>query len=191
MIKRKLKENKGGISIFTVMILVFLLPFAIWVGIEFPKMHETNERVKDAVDSSAASTVTLLDNSEYIEGKILFQSSDEIEESAREIFAMKMGLDYFPGTKTFAPKPGSNIDDESDIKVVVQSFDDNDLFINGVPSEMPISSVLMGTDGWNRNIKHPTIVVEAELTFKKIGWFGKDLTVTHVGMSQVKMNRNK
>ena len=186
---KKLKETKGGISIFTIMILAFLLPFAFWVGIELPKIHEANQRVKDAVDSSASSAVTLImgnvDKSENYLAKGQFRIGDEgryeIEQTAKEILGLKMGLSYDRNTKKFEIPPGSSI--SQDIEVEVQTIGDEKISINGVA----IVDSKLETGRWTKKIDSPTVIVEAKITFKKIGSFGKDITVKQVGMSQIKL----
>lgn len=175
--KRIVDNSNGAMSIFGVLMLVFLLPFAIWVGIELPKSHEANQRVKDAVDSAAASAITLVKSEEFADGRVLLDKQNS-EIVAKEIVAEKMGLEVKSGK--YVPKEGSTIKPDG-LEVWVTVLDDSDM-PNGTPY-----TVTPKTAGktWNKKIERPTVVVEAKMTFKKIGWWGNDLTVYHTGMSQV------
>jgi len=179
-IRKALNNSEGAISIFAVLILVFLLPFAIWVGIELPKSHEANQRVKDAVDSAAASAITLVKSEEFADGRILLDKQNA-NIVAQEIVAEKMGLELKSGK--YVPKEGSSIKPDG-LELWVTVIDDSNM-PNGTPY-----TVTPKTTGktWNKKLERPTVVVEAKMTFKKIGWWGNDLTVYQTGMSQVVNN---
>ena len=181
-IKHKLKSQSGAISIFAVLMMVFLLPFAIWIGIELPKMHEANQRVKDAVDSAASSAVTIVDNSRFDEGFVQYNDS-EINQVASQMVADKLGVVLEKGK--WQPKLGSSIKKDS-VEIRVRSYDHGE-----VSESMPLSVTgsIPNKDAmyWTKTIEKPTVIVEAKVTYKKIGWWGNDLTVYHTGMSQVNM----
>lgn len=179
-LKSVLKDTSGAISIFAVMMMVVLLPMAIWVGIELPKMHEANQRVKDAVDSAASSAVTIIDETEFADGKVLFDEA-QVRQLASQLVSQKLGLD-----SQLKPKEGSAIREEG-IEVKVTVIDDNDLNANG--GEVTITPQALN-ETWSKKVDKPTIVVETKVTFKKIGWWGDDLTVYQTGMSQVNMDWN-
>lgn len=176
---KKLKDTSGAISIFAVMIMVFLLPFAIWIGIELPKMHEANQRVKDAVDSAASSAITIIDNSKFEDGEILLDDGT-VKALAVQLVGEKLGIDASTGE--LLPKEGSSIMKEG-IEIKVRAIDDADLPPGG---SITVSSQVPGKT-WTKSISKPTIIVETQVTYKKIGWWGDDLTVYHVGMSQVNL----
>ena len=188
--RKKLKEQTGAISIFTIMVLVVLLPLAFWVGIELPKMHEANQRVKDAVDSASSSSVTIIDESEFADGKILL-NENEIEYVAKEIFGQKMGITYQRDTNKFDIPPGSSVNEDTEVQVEVEVVDDDKLLVDGVRGDVDVKSQIEMDEAkqWRTTINYPTVVVETKITFKKIGFFGKDMTVTQVGMSQVRLSQ--
>lgn len=185
MMIKKLKERTGAISIFTIIVLVFLLPLAFWVGIELPKMHEANQRVKDAVDSASSSSVTMINEKSFADSKILLDKV-EIEHVAKEILGQKMGITYHRSLRDFEIPPGSSVSKDTKIEVAVQTIDDDDLvMINGVRQSKEVYSKL---GSWSKKVNNPIVVVEAKITFKKIGFMGNDMTVTQVGMSQVRLS---
>lgn len=210
--KRIFKNEKGAISIFTVMVLAVLIPFAILVGLELPKMHQSNEKVKEAVDIAASSIVTQISNEGFADNEIYFnQDRFALEETAKKMFATELGVKYENG-KFIIPE-NSNVSEAEPIQFDIQMYDDSDL--NGgskiVQSRLSLNErekeerdkiiLSMLQDGastdeinkekkrwdseWTKEIRKPTISVEAKVTFKKVGFFGRDYTVNQYGMSQV------
>lgn len=183
---KKLKEKNGSISVFVIIILVFLLPFAIWVGIELPKTHELNQRVKDAVDSASASAVTSIDSAS-INGDTKVIPLNEMGATgiAVQIFASKMGLDVKGDASNIelTPPEGSIIQNAV-VQVAVLDEEDG---VTGDPSK----PFYYQTKNGRKKIENSTVIVTATVTYEKIGFLGRDITVTHVGMSQAKMNPNR
>lgn len=180
--RKKLQETTGAISLYVIMMMVFLLPFAIWVGIELPKSHELNQRVKDAVNSASQSGVTAIANDEIMpDTKVIPLDDKQAKAIATQIFASKMGLgvkgDY--SNPELVPPEGSHID-SAVIKVEV--FDNE----SGVTADK--SNILFHqTANGNRKIEYSTVIVTATVTYGKIGFLGKDITVEHVGINQARM----
>lgn len=196
--RKKLKETSGGISVFVIIMMVFLLPFVIWIGIEMPKTHEMNQRVKDAVDSASQAGITSISTKTERftpDAKVIPMNHDEAIINANRVFAMKMGLkneaDNWLNPVLVALTEEEKTNGEySNIKHVgdinVQVFDDVRGPVTGDENNPLRVQTLNGT----KKIYHSTVIVDATITFEKIGVFGKDLTVTHVGMNQVKMENN-
>lgn len=182
-LKSKLSETNGAISIFVVMMLILLLPMAIWVGIELPKMHEANQRAKDAVDSAASSAVTLIqsDNDAFGEGQVLLDKTSITQVSA-QIVAEKMGLVW--KNSRWEPKAGSSIKNDGLNQIQVTVVDDRDLVVNGARVDKSVYSKIPGKT-WTKKVKRPAVIVEVKVTYEKMGWWGNDLTVNQTGMSQV------
>ena len=181
-LNRTLKNRNGSSSIFVIMILVFLLPFAVWVGIELPKSHEANQRVKDAVDSAASSAVTIVDNSRFEDGYVKYNDS-ELFNLASNIVAEKIGAELVDGV--WQPKEGSAIKKDS-IDIKVRAYDHEEV---NESTPLSINAVIPNSNGsyWTKTIKKPTVIVETKVTYKKIGLWGEDVTIYQTGMSQVNM----
>lgn len=165
--RKTLKNTKGAVSIFVVIFLAFLLPFAIWVGIELPKMHEMNQRVKDAVDSAAASAVTSAETVDQ-ENMMVRINHHNAEVSARQVFALKLGLKFKSSGEIYASP---------------------DSFVEYIEPDMPYVQVY-DSQNPNPKFKNSTVVVKATVTFKNVGILGRDLTVTQTGISEAKFNPN-
>lgn len=180
---KKLKETNGSISVYVIIILVFLMPFAIWVGIELPKTHEINQRVKDAVDSASASAVTAIDSSSINgDSTVIPLDREGAKGIAVQIFASKMGLKVQGDASNIevVPKEGSIIEDA----VLEVDVLDEESGVTGDTSR----PFYVQTQNGKRKIENSTVIVTATVTYQKIGFMGRDITVTHVGMSQAKMN---
>lgn len=177
MILKKLKDKTGAVSIYVIIIMTVLLPFVIWVGIELPKMHENNQLVKDAVDSSSASTITLIDDSGFSGGKVYLKKG-EIITASKEIFGSKMGLKYNEYSNEYIIDSKSGISKNPAPNVIVTVIDETEL------AEKGEYTVHGNISNWSKTITNPTVIIEAEVTFKKIGVFGKNVTINQVGMSQ-------
>lgn len=177
-----LKSRKGSSSIFVIMILVFLFPFAIWVGIELPKTHEANQRVKDAVDSAASSAVTIVDNSRFDDGYVKYNDT-EIYNLASRMVAEKIGAELVDGV--WQPKEGSAIKKDS-VEIKVRAYDHEEV---NESTPISVNAVIPNSNGsyWTKTIKKPTVIVETKVTYKKIGLWGDDVTIYQTGMSQVNM----
>jgi predicted nucleic acid-binding protein len=187
MLKRvsKLKETQGAISLFVIVLMVFLLPFAIWVGIELPKNHELNQRVKDAVDSASSSGVTAIDNDGINPDTNVVPLDDKQARAiAIQIFASKMGLkvigDY--SNATLEAPEGSFIK-EATVKVDVLDVED------GV-TKVKANTLYFQTANGNKRVENSSVIVTATVTYEKVGFLGKDITVTHVGINQAKLKND-
>jgi predicted nucleic acid-binding protein len=187
MLKRvsKLKETQGAISLFVIVLMVFLLPFAIWVGIELPKNHELNQRVKDAVDSASSSGVTAIDNDGINPDTNVIPLDDKQARAiAIQIFASKMGLkvigDY--SNATLEAPEGSFIK-EATVKVDVLDVED------GV-TKVKANTLYFQTANGNKRVENSSVIVTATVTYEKVGFLGKDITVTHVGINQAKLKND-
>jgi predicted nucleic acid-binding protein len=181
----KLKETKGAISLFVIVLMVFLLPFAIWVGIELPKNHELNQRVKDAVDSASSSGVTAIDNDGINPDTNVIPLDDKQARAiAIQIFASKMGLkvigDY--SNATLEAPEGSFIK-EATVKVDVLDVED------GV-TKVKANTLYFQTANGNKRVENSSVIVTATVTYEKVGFLGKDITVTHVGINQAKLKND-
>lgn len=161
---KKLKSAKGAVSIFVLIMMVFLVPFAIFVGIELPKMHELNQRVKDAVDSAAASAVTSAETVNQDNMRVKFNRIKG-EQSARQIFALKLGLKF---------------------NATGQIYADEESFVEYIEGDMPYVTFYDSEDEDNPNFENSTVTVKATVTFKNIGVLGRDVTVTQTGMSEAR-----
>lgn len=188
-----LKNNHGGISMFTLVIMIFLLPFAIWVGIELPKSYEMNQRVKDAVDTASATAVTRT-NGMPEDGEYIYINDEDAKRVAHQIFSSKLGVE-FKGWNDATQKYEFEIPKESAI-LSIDSYDVR-VFDPENPGEwLNQDEQKVATISGKEKITHSSVLVEAKVTFKKIGLFGgsKDeegkivntTTVTHVGISQAK-----
>jgi hypothetical protein len=180
----KLKETKGAISLFVIVLMVFLLPFAIWVGIELPKNHELNQRVKDAVDSASSSGVTAIDNDGINPDTNVIPLDDKQARAiAIQIFASKMGLkvigDY--SNATLEAPEGSFIK-EATVKVDVLDVEPED----GVTTDRANPLKFNTANGYYK-IENSSVIVTATVTYEKVGFLGNDITVKHVGINQAKL----
>ena len=70
--------------------------------------------------------------------------------------------------------------------VNVEVFDD----VKGPVTGDKNNPLRVQTANGSKKIHHSTVIVEATITFEKIGLLGRDITVTHVGMNQAKMKNN-
>lgn len=186
-----LKNNHGGISMFTLVIMIFLLPFAIWVGIELPKSYEMNQRVKDAVDTASATAVTRT-NGMPEDGEYIYINKSDAEKVATQIFSSKLGVEYQGWNPTtqgheFQIPGKSAIKSIDKYKVRIFDPENPEEWLNRDGQKV---ETILGDE----KITNSSVIVEAQVTFKKIGLFGgskdKDgnsfstTTVTHVGISQ-------
>lgn len=192
-IHKKLNETNGAISIYVIIMMVFLLPFALWVGIELPKSHEYNQRVKDAVDSASASGVTLIDTPAIDSDTIVVPLIDKQAKAlAIQIFALKMGLetkgDY--SNVELVPPEGSLIK-EATIKVEVPDADvsdgeEDDFIVTKDKSK----TLYVQTANGKKKVENSSVIVTATVTYKKAGFLGNDITVTHVGINQARLKND-
>lgn len=179
---KKLKEKDGAISLYVIIMLVFLLPFAIWVGIQVPQSHELNQRVKDAVDSASQSGVTAIASEDIKPDTEVIPLNDaQAKAIAQQIFASKMGLEIKSGK--LVPPTGSIV---KSAVIDVAVFDN----ANGVTTDKT-KTLYVNTANGKRKVEHSSVIVTATVTYKNVGFFGTDTTVTHVGINQALMNLEK
>lgn len=186
-----LNNSKGSTMLFTLVLMVFLIPFAIWLGIELPKMHEMNQRAKDAVDSASASAVTRISEKSAPEMNnditLIDINDDEARKVAEQIFSDKLGIDfkgYVDGKAQFEISNNSIVKSVNDFEVWIYDVNNKGIWFD---TESQKVKTLNGTE----KLKNSSVVVQASVTFKKIGLFGGDMKVTHVGVSQAYYNEMK
>lgn len=182
-IRKKLTETNGSISISVIIMMAFLLPFAIWVGLELPKAHEYNQRIKDAVDSASSSGVTAIDNDGINSDTNVIPLDDKQARAiAIQIFASKMGLETNGdfNNVVLIPPEGSFVK-EATIKVDVLDVED------GV-TKVAADTLYFQTANGKKRVENSSVIVTATVTYE--GVLGRDNTVTHVGINQVRLSND-
>lgn len=157
--------KKGYISIMTLVFLGFFIPFTIFVGIQLPKMYGENSALKDTVDNISGSVITQLDDNRLTKGNIQINEVEAVA-TAKEMFKSEMNLN-----DDFTPKNPDSYVGNPKLDVVV---------IND-PDKTPVYKTAKETI----DIKNPTVIVTATVTYKKIGIMGRDITMQKTGVSQV------
>lgn len=92
LVVEKFREEKGSISMFVMVLMIVLLPFGLWVGVQLPEKIQATYAVKQMAMNTADSIITRLDESALSQGHVRVDI-DEAREIADLIIRETLNLD--------------------------------------------------------------------------------------------------
>lgn len=164
-ILRNLLNKKGAISIYTIILLSFLLPFLMFTAIDINHYMQQNRKLKNVVDNSASSAITMINESKLSYGEIEIDSreaSDVVSRVVKETLYLNDDL---------TPKDVSVLKERPEINVYVV----NNPSVTGTDLSTPIGTV---------KVKNPSVVVYGKFKVKGLFFSSMSVDIQKVGMSQ-------
>lgn len=158
---QKYKNKKGFISIYTMIMIAFLLPFLMFTAIDLNHFMQQNRHLKNLVDNAGASAITMVDDSKIPKGIIAINSKDA-QDIVINIIRQQLFLN-----EDLTPKPESILSEKPTIIVHVLNTGDSVVTPLGTTTAV-----------------NPSVVVYAKFPVKGLFFHGITLNIEKEGMSQ-------
>lgn len=163
-IKKRLLCEKGFASIYTLIVLAFLLPFLLFTVIDINHFMQQNSHLKSVLDNASASAVTKINNDKLADG-IIEINSDEAEEAVLRVLKASLLLN-----DDLTPKSNSILSEKPEIKIYV---------VNDAEGGKDITTPLGVT-----NTSRTSVIVYGKFSVKALFINKLALTMEKEGMSQ-------
>lgn len=165
MLNRILKRylnKKGFVSIYAVLLIAFLLPFLMFSFVDVNHYMQQNRKLKNLVDNSASSAVTMVDSTQLPKGIIQISNTD-----ATNIAMGIIKQDLFLNDD-LTPQSKSILSGKPTIQVYV---------VNNSPTNVttPLDTV---------KVQHPSVIVYGKFPVKGLFFSSITVNMTAEGMSQ-------
>lgn len=164
-ILKHLKDKKGAVSIYTIILLAFLLPFLMFTVVDVNHYMQQNRRLKNIVDNAGASAVTMINESQLAYGNI------EIDTNEASLVVERIVKESLFLNDDLTPKDISVLAEKPEIQVDVV----NTPPVGGVDVDTPISTI---------KVTNPSVVVYGKFKVKGLFFSRMSVDIQKVGMSQ-------
>lgn len=169
LIREKLKNKQGVISIFTILWLAVLIPFLLFVTIDLSQYIYDYVHLKNVTDNAAASAVTMVDNTLIPQG-ILQIDSTEATATAENVIASSLDLQ-----PNLSPYLNSTLRAAPTIQVYVENITST-------------SGVVVSTPAGDVTVFHPSVIVYADYPVKGLVFSNVHLNLKKIGISQAQFS---
>lgn len=78
-VRNVLKNQNGSITMYTIIFMIFFLPFALWVGVNLPMKYQYTYEIKELVSNTADSMISRLDYDELAKGHVKIDEVEAVE----------------------------------------------------------------------------------------------------------------
>ena len=97
LIRNKLNDKKGFLSIFTILILSAIIPLSLFIAIDLPYFVQMNRKVKNILDNSTSAGITQINPANITE-----INSDKAIKLATDVFisGFKLNEDLTPNSES-------------------------------------------------------------------------------------------
>lgn len=162
-----IKNKKGFMSIFVIMMLAVLIPIMFFLTIDLPYMMRMNRTLKNSLDNATSTAITYLNEDKISQGLL------EINTNEASAVVKKVVKEYFYLNDDLTTNEDSLIDEKPILQIQV---------INN-PTGQQIDTPNGGTV-----INNPSIVVYAEFPVKA-KFTGITKSIKHTSVAQVKFKK--
>lgn len=163
-------NNKGFISIYTILWLCVLFPLLLFVSIDVSYYMHQNNRLKSITDNATASAVTYLDETQIPYGKLVIEEV-EAKKAIMDIIRKDLSLN-----DDMTPKSDSVLGAAPKINVQV---------VNNVPS----AGIEVTTPQGNVTIKNSTVLTTVEYPIKGLFYHKTIANFKKLSVSQVQFKK--
>lgn len=159
-------NNKGFISIYSIMWMVVLFPLLMFVAIDLSYYTNQFNRLKNITDNAAASAITAIQENEIPKGNLVIDENEAIN-ITNNILKKDLLLN-----DDMSPKENSNLKftPKVDIKIV---------------NDVPTTGLDITTKQGNIKVYNPCVIVSAEYKVKGLFYNKSVVTFNKIGVSQV------
>lgn len=167
VILNNLKNKKGFMSIYVIVMLAVLIPIMFFLTIDLPYMMRMNRTLKSALDNATSTAITNLNESKISQG-ILEIDVDEANKIIKKVIQ-----EYFYLNDDLTINENSLIDGTPKVEIQV---------INNAIGQR------IDTPNGGTIIKNPSIIVYAEFPVKA-KFYGITKTIKHTSVAQVQFKK--
>lgn len=166
MMRRFLRDKKGFVSIYMILWMAVLIPFFLFICIDYTHYISEHVHLKSVTDNASASAVTQI-NEDLIKYGALEINTEKAKDVAKNIITKSLNLnsDYSPKDSKSLLSATPTIDIQ-----VINTFSEE-----GIEHSTPAGTV---------KIHKPSVIVYAEYPVRGL-FFGKVANIKKVGVSQV------
>lgn len=162
MILKQYLNKKGFVSIYALLVIAFLLPLIMFSFVDINHYMQQNRKLKNLVDNSASSAVTMVDETQLPKGIIQISETD-----AKNIAMSIIKQDLFLNDD-LTPQSKSILSGKPTIEVYV---------VNNPPTTVTTSLDTV-------NVKSPSVIVCGKFPVKGLFFSSITVNMTAEGMSQ-------
>lgn len=161
-----LKNNKGSVLLFTLILMVIVVPMLLFASFELPHLVSHHRKLKNTIDNATASAASRIIESQLHYGLIEIDKNLAIQTAKRVI-----AHDYHLDPDTLNPKPGSPLRRAPiiDVRVV------NNPPAAGQVINFPVESV---------KVKNTSVAIYIQLHPKPVFFKNFTPTIHHVASTQ-------
>lgn len=167
VILNNLKNKKGFMSIYVIVMLAVLIPIMFFLTIDLPYMMRMNRTLKSALDNATSTAITYLNEDKISQGVL------EIDVNEANKIVKKVIQEYFYLNDDLTINENSLIDGTPKVEIQV---------INNSTGQQ------INTPNGGTVIKNPSIVVYAEFPVKT-KFSGITKTIKHTSVAQVRFKK--
>lgn len=167
VIFNNLKNKKGFMSIYAIVMLAVLIPIMFFLTIDLPYMMRMNRTLKNALDNATSTAITYLNESKISQGVLEI----DVDESNKVI--KKIIQEYFYLNDDLTINENSLIDGTPKVEIQV---------INNAIGQR------IDTPNGGTIINNPSVIVYAEFPVKA-KFYGVTKTIKHTSVAQVQFKK--
>ncbi|MBP1308702.1 hypothetical protein JOD82_001722 [Paenibacillus sp. 1182] len=163
---KKIRDEKGFVSVLVIFAVSFILPFFIFHMIEMTYLYGMKDKFQNFNDAAASAGAMQIEKTAASNGDLKFKE-DEVKHVVNRILSENYGLDA-----NLNPQENSYITGVPIVKVSIVNQE------NDLPKEFSTP------EGFKFEIKHPTVIVYTEVKPKGI-FFNKFITIKSISALEV------
>lgn len=193
LMKTKINNENGSISIYIIIFMVFFLPFALWVGSQVPLKYEMSETVRQMTYNTADSMISRLDQSSIASGHPEIDVAEAMSVADSMLRkTMNLDIDGNPTGKGMLKEQISIIGPFTESDILALPVEDGDIVL---PTDVGVyvyvlnnPSMLSGITIKGLNpILNNSVIVRANIPLVS-GGLGGRAVVHQTGVSEVSLN---
>lgn len=190
-IKKTIRNEKGSISIYVIIFMVFFLPFICWIGVQLPLKYEVQDSVKQITSNTTDSMISRLDSNLLADGLVEVDVNEAMQ-VADSMIRTSLNLD-----ENGNPKGDGILQEHIDINGPYTLEDLDDLkvedgayvlpqdpgvyvYVLNHPSQINIKGLLP--------INQTSVIVQANIPVETKGLLGGRALIHKTGFSEAKID---
>lgn len=193
-LKGSFLNEKGSVSIYVLIFMIFFLPFVIWVGVQLPIKIESTYSVKQMVSNTADSIISRVDIEELAAGRIAV-NMDEAKDVAKPMIQNTLNLD-----ENNDPSGKGLLKENIPIEIVEGIWhlpqDENEEYM--LPQEVGVYVYIVNNPTGSvmrianlLPIERTSVIVQANIPIEDGGFMGGRTVIHKTGFSEAQLKAGK
>jgi|SRR5690625_2469059 len=194
----KLKNEQGSIMLYTIIFMIFFLPFSIWVGVQIPIRYQQTYEIRQNTHNTADSMISRIDQTALSSGLIRVDPIEayEVGDSMTKV-AYKLDDDYQPsGGGVLREEIPFYFHNLNGLYEIDSAFVEEDgaytmpkepgvhaFVLNGIPEGAKIHF-----KGVKTPVEKTSVIVHSAIPIEDGGVFGSRIIIQRTGISEVEFN---